>query len=149
MIVSRCRAQELDFYGIDNPDYKIPTEEELDADQVKLGKPRMAGWRRSLWMILEDPASGNIARVVSIISILIILFGVTCFILETHPVIRLASTDKTQKVSSCCLILCLCMDPRRICMPRQQCPSRGVSVCSFAHSGATSGCHHTCTFSLP
>jgi len=79
---------ELVFYKIENPVFKIPTAEDIDNQQLSLGKPEEEGVRRAIWMLWEDPGSSGPAKFLSMFSIFIICLGVAAFITETHPTIR-------------------------------------------------------------
>jgi len=80
---------ELEFYQIENPAHRIPTEEEVHQVQVAMGKPDKKGKMQWLWLTLEDPGASIYSKMFATLSVTVILLGVIAFVLETHPNIRL------------------------------------------------------------
>ncbi len=56
-------------------------------------------WQAKLWNILEDPTSSTLARIVTIISLVVILLSVVIFCLETMPSVKYSSKATTDTLN--------------------------------------------------
>lgn len=82
--------RELEFYQLGSDvlrEYKIRNGF-LPEPNIALPKHK---WRQKLWLILEYPSSSNPAKVIGVLSLLIILLSIINFCLETLPMFDKAS----------------------------------------------------------
>ena len=75
-MVRMAWESELRYFSID------VTKKDSSAEALDVFKPE-DGWRLSLFLVLEDPSSGLVARLVSLVSLGVIVTSVTCLCAET------------------------------------------------------------------
>ena len=92
-------ADELHFFGLydylspEEKHYSLPPPSELSEKRVS---PSLKGsCRKKVWEICEFPESSPVARIVNLVSLVVIVFAVVILCIETLPSVRHSTSGQT------------------------------------------------------
>ena len=79
--------EEIKFFDLGDEVLKRYRKQEGYVEEIPIQRPNH-NFQRQIWEVFECPESSNLARVVAIISIVMIVVSIASFIIETLPSIR-------------------------------------------------------------